>query len=449
MSTSAPLQPLRVEQVVTYLRVFGLVAGVPTILLAHFPGPTRLQLAWGIQAVLLVGTVALVVWRRHMRAGDETAVLVAGFALNAVVIAGYVLAFTHLVPNVAWAMIFTLLADAALRFGVRGAIAGWALSALLFAVQAQAHEAATGTATPPVAYVFVLGTLVGAAGVLAVFTVTLQRQARLAQQQALALSDANRVRERLLAMSTHEFRGSLAAMTLTAETVRANLDRLGTERAATLLGEVDRHGRHLSRLVDDLVTVAQADSETIGVRPRWDDLPSSVQVALAAAARHRDDHLLTVSVEPLFCELDHERFQQVLRNLLENAYKYSPAGSRVVVIAAHRDDHVELRVADDGPGIPAAERERVFEPYGRRRDAPSRSDSSGLGLYVVRQIVAAMDGSLELHTSSGGTEFVVMLPARTATAGLRAVPDKPDFGGDDDNGGNDPHGAGPRDAVRH
>jgi signal transduction histidine kinase len=427
MSASAPLRPMRIEQVVTYLRVFGLVAGVPTLLLASFPGAARLQLAWGIQGVLLVGTVALVVWRHTMRPGDERAVLLAGFVLNAVVIAGYVLAFTHIEPNVAWAMVFTLLADAALRFGVRGAVVGWFVSALAYWVQAQAHEAATGVSTPVVAYVYVLATLAGAAGILAIFTVTMERQAKLAQQQALALADANRVRERLLAMSSHEFRGSLAAMMLAADTVRTNLARLGPERSATLLGEVDRHGKNLSRLVDDLFTVAQARNDSIEVRRRWDSLPESVQVALAAANRYREGHMLTVSVEPIACELDHERFQQVVRNLVENAYKYSSDGSRVVVIAAHIAGRVELRVGDDGPGIPAADRERIFEPFSRRRGTTGRSerDSSGLGLYVVQQIVAAMDGALELHTSSEGTEFVVSLPAQVSTT-LRTVPDQPE-----------------------
>jgi signal transduction histidine kinase len=432
MSASA-LQPLRVEQVVTYLRVFGLVAGVPTILLATFPGEARLQLVWGIQGVLLAGTIALVVWRHSMRPGDERAVLMAGFALNAVVIAGYVIAFSHLEPNVAWAMVFTLIADAALRFGVHGAVVGWVLSALLFLLQAQAHEAATDVGMPPVAYLYVLASLAGAAGILAVFTVTLERQARMAQQQALALADANRVRERLLAISSHEFRGSLAAMMLAADTVRANLDRLGPERSAKLLREVDRHGTNLSRLVDDLFAVAQAQNDSIQVRRRWDDLQSSVQVALAAANRHRDGHTLTVSVEPISCEIDHERFQQVVRNLVENAYKYSPNGSRVLVIASHRGDHVELRVRDEGPGIPAGDRERIFEPFSRRRGAASRSDSAGLGLYVVQQIVAAMDGVLELHTSSEGTEFVVWLPAGVSSS-LRSVTDQADGRKSRDNG---------------
>jgi len=417
-----PLRPVRVEQVVTYLRAFGFVAAVPTILLVSFPGAARLELAWGSQVVLLLGTLGLWLWRRHARPADERLLLTAGFVLDAVVIAGFVLAFSHLVPNVAWAMVFTLLADAALRFGVRGAVLGLVLSVLLFVVQAQAYEAATGTATTAGGYLYVLATLVGAAGILAVFTATLERQARMAQQQALALGDANRVRERLLAMSSHEFRGSLAAMLLAADTVRVHHEHLRPQRVASLLGEVDRHGRHLSRLVDDLFAVARASSEAIRVRRRWDDLEASVEQALAAADRHRDGHHLTVSVETVSCELDHERFQQVVRNLVENAYKYAPSGSRVVVMATHHDGHVELRVGDDGPGIPAAEREHVFEPFSRRRGAAERDDSAGLGLYVVQQIVSALDGSLDLHTSAAGTEFVVVLPA-AATESLRVLPD--------------------------
>ena len=79
MSASMPLRPVRVEQVVTYLRVFGFVAGVPTILLAPFPGMPRAQLAWGAEAVLLLGTLALWLWRRHARPSDEWLLLTAGF----------------------------------------------------------------------------------------------------------------------------------------------------------------------------------------------------------------------------------------------------------------------------------------------------------------------------------------------------------------------------------
>ncbi|MDQ4009086.1 MAG: ATP-binding protein, partial [Actinomycetota bacterium] len=200
------------------------------------------------------------------------------------------------------------------------------------------------------------------------------------------------------------------------------------------------------------VTVAQARSEVIQVRPRWDDLQASVQVALAAAGRHRAGHRLTVSVEPLSCELDHERFQQVLRNLVENAYKYSPPDSRVVVLARRDNHRLELRVADDGPGIPAAERERVFEPFrrlrGTRVHGDGAGDSSGLGLYVVQQIVAAMGGSLELHTSSGGTEFVVSLPAQVS-APLKAVPDRSRSRGYAHNEGPGAAGSSAADAAHH
>jgi signal transduction histidine kinase len=420
MSASTPLGPLRVEQVMTYLRVFGLLAGLLAILLAAFPDAAHTRLAWGIEVVLLLGTVGLALWRHHLRPGDGPALQVGGFVVDALVICGYVLAFTHLRPNVAWVMVFTLLADAALRFGVRGAALGFGLSAVLYVLQAWAYEMVTGVATPAASYVYVIGTLAGAAGVLAVFTVTLERQARAARQQALDLADANRVRERLLAMVSHEFRGSLAAMTLAANTVRDNLARLGPQRAAGLLGEVDRHGRYLNRLVEDLVAVARASSDTAEVSRRWDDLPASVETALAAAARHRDGHHLTVSVEPVACEVDHERLQQVVRNLVENAYKYTPSHSGVTVTARHEGTHLLLRVADDGPGIPAAERDRVFEPF-TRRAAAGRGDSAGLGLYVVQQVVTAMGGSLDLRTSSGGTEFVVRVPAEVSPQ-LRSVP---------------------------
>lgn len=413
MTPVMPLQGLRVEQLMTYLRVFGLVVGVPTILLADFPDPQRLRLAWGIHAVLLLGTAGLALWRRHTRQCDETLVLVAGFVLDAIVIAGYVLAFSHLEPNVAWAMIFTLLADGALRFGFLGSLVGLILSGLLFIAQAQAHAAVTGDDTPLAAHLFVLGTLVGAAGLVAVFTTALARQARVSQRQALALADAQRFRERLLAMSGHEFRGSLAALVLATRTVRGNTARLGPERADALLREVERHARNLERLTEDLFAAARAEGQALQVDRRWDDLPSSLRVALVAAERFRDEHVVEMSVPPVACEIDHERVQQVVRNLVENAYKYAPAGSRVTVDAAQRDGHLEIRVGDAGPGIPPSEQERVFEPFRRRRGDSTDQDNAGLGLYVVKQLVAAMDGTVELHTSSRGSEFAIRLPAQT------------------------------------
>jgi two-component system sensor histidine kinase KdpD len=100
----------------------------------------------------------------------------------------------------------------------------------------------------------------------------------------------------------------------------------------------------------------------------------------------------------------------VLVNLLENALKFSPAGERIEVDVTQRGSEVLLRVTDRGPGLPASERERVFEPF--QRGAAARAGSgAGLGLAIARGFVEANGGRLWAEASGEGASFVVALPA--------------------------------------
>ena len=107
---------------------------------------------------------------------------------------------------------------------------------------------------------------------------------------------------------------------------------------------------------------------------------------------------------------DDALIRQVLRNLLSNAAKYSPAGSTVSVAAMAVGDELEVRVADEGPGIAAEQRDRVFELFYRGSTA-ARIAGSGVGLYVARTLMEAMGGSVGIAPSERGAEFVLRLPA--------------------------------------
>ncbi|HET7325880.1 MAG TPA: ATP-binding protein [Nocardioidaceae bacterium] len=407
---NTPLSPSGVEQLVGYLRVFGLLAGVPLVLLTEFP-----DTAWFVLAVATLAALSaltLVLWLAPRWSSWRPGVFVhVGFGADVVVIIGLVLAFAHVQPNVSWAAVFTLLADAALRYGVWGAVVGLLLGGALFAAQVQLHAAATGQPVDPAGYLFAASTLVGVAGALAGFSHAVDRQHRTTDEHARTLADAERVRDRLLAASAHELQGSLTAVHLGADTVRMHADQMTPQQIRTTLDVVVRQSAYLRRLVSDLLSVARAHSEDVSLTSTTADVADTIDGALAAANRHRDQHLLELSVPRMVADLDHERLQQVVRNLVENAFKYTPPGGRVSLSAQHHGDVFELRVADSGPGIPSADRERIFEPFRRRADSSERADSVGLGLYLVKQIVDAMDGTLDLYTSSTGSEFVVRLPA--------------------------------------
>jgi two-component system, OmpR family, sensor histidine kinase KdpD len=111
--------------------------------------------------------------------------------------------------------------------------------------------------------------------------------------------------------------------------------------------------------------------------------------------------------------------QQVVRNLVENAFKYSPAGSTVTMTTRRVPAGVELGVADQGSGIAAEQQAGLFEPF-RRGDNVGSSKGVGLGLYVVSRIVSAASGTIRVESvqpAHGGTRFVVTLPCSTQPVG--------------------------------
>jgi signal transduction histidine kinase len=132
--------------------------------------------------------------------------------------------------------------------------------------------------------------------------------------------------------------------------------------------------------------------------------------------RHR--LVATLPDAPLPVRCDPERIEQVIGNLITNAIKYSPEGGTIEVSAAARGDRVELAVRDSGVGIPADELAHVFDPF--RRVAATRhvAPGAGLGLFVVRRIVEAHGGTIEVDSAPGaGSTFRIGLQALSATTG--------------------------------
>ena len=133
-----PLWAAQVERIVALLRLFGLVAGVLLILLSDFTHPEMLVLAWATLTVLTVASVPIWFWG-WSTGWSSPAIVHVGFALDVLLILGYAVSFAHIQPNVSWAVAFTVLADATMRYGVRGAVLGALLGAGVFVAQARAH----------------------------------------------------------------------------------------------------------------------------------------------------------------------------------------------------------------------------------------------------------------------------------------------------------------------
>lgn len=211
--------------------------------------------------------------------------------------------------------------------------------------------------------------------------------------------------------AAHEFRTPLAVLKTRIGLFRKKGDmspQAVQEFVRTVEGEVDR----LSAIVGSLLELTNLEQSGREERVAADGLLREVTEEMTVQARARQISLLLVA-DP--CEVTGNRalLRQAVSNLVENAVKYSPDGSKVQLIARRGEDCVILEVTDQGSGIPKELQERVFEPFFRVDDARSRQQGgAGLGLALVRAIVEAHGGTVCVEENDGGgSRFVVKLPA--------------------------------------
>ncbi len=232
-------------------------------------------------------------------------------------------------------------------------------------------------------------------------------------------SELVRLRSDFVSSVSHELRTPLAQVRLFLETLR--LGRFETEEQREwLLAHLDRETTRLGNLVDNVLQFSPAGHQP--TPPPLEPLDVATEVgetvrAFAPLARSRRVEIRMELAPGLVAPLDRARFRQLVLNLLDNAVKYGPPGQTVTVGATTRGSSVRVSVADEGPGVPPAERERVWEPYFRGRSPDVRAiGGSGIGLSVVREAVERHGGSAWIDPNvSRGTTVIIEIPGLPAT----------------------------------
>jgi two-component system sensor histidine kinase KdpD len=225
-------------------------------------------------------------------------------------------------------------------------------------------------------------------------------------EHALALREADELKNALLASVSHDLRTPLTTIKALAHDLR----EAGHEEAATIEDEADR----LNRFVADLLDLSRLEGGAFTVTPEVNAVEDLVGAALqrvSGLVREHEVHVHLDTTEPLLVgRFDLVHSVRIVVNLLENAAKYSPAGSAIELSAERRDDEVCIAISDRGIGVPAGEEERIFEPFYR----PGRPDvgSAGLGLSIARRMAEAQGGTVRYAPrAGGGSTFVLHLPA--------------------------------------
>jgi signal transduction histidine kinase len=184
------------------------------------------------------------------------------------------------------------------------------------------------------------------------------------------------------------------------------------ERLEAAITNVDA----ITSLTRDLLDVSRLEEGMLHLEPSLIDIRSLFNSVARAMATDKVSIDIDVP-EGLAAPGDHARIRQVLTNLLGNAVHHSPKGSTIRLVAASGVDAVELRVEDQGPGVPTDLMPRVFTRYARG----PRSTGLGLGLYLAERIAAAHGGALTLESSPSGAIFTLRLPIRPTAASASAT----------------------------
>jgi two-component system OmpR family sensor kinase len=233
---------------------------------------------------------------------------------------------------------------------------------------------------------------------------------------ALAARHASETRvRRFVADASHELRTPLAAIRGYAELTRRGHEPVPPE-VAHAMTRVESEATRMTALVEDLLLLARLDR---GRPPATEPVDLSRLLVDAAADAHAagPGHRwrLDLPEEPVMTVGDAAHLHQVVTNLLANARTHTPPGTTVTASLTTDAGQALLRVADDGPGIPADLLPEVFERFARGDTSRSRTaGGTGLGLAIVAAVVAAHHGSVQVRSESGRTVFTVLLPARSA-----------------------------------
>jgi len=230
-------------------------------------------------------------------------------------------------------------------------------------------------------------------------------------QTSTVQMESERLRNSLLSAISHDLRTPLASLVGLAETLQ--LTRPAPTPQQAEIADAMRHSAlRMNALVNNLLDMARLESGAVQLNRQWQPLEEVVGSALAACAPALAGRPVQVALAddlPLL-HLDAVLVERVFVNLLENAAKYTPAGSAVAIGARVDGDQVRVTIDDHGPGLPAGREETIFEKFERGRKE-STTPGVGLGLAICRAIMQAHGGSIRGETrAGGGARFTLLLP---------------------------------------
>ena len=238
-------------------------------------------------------------------------------------------------------------------------------------------------------------------------------QARDLAQQVEAARQSEQLRATLVDAMAHEFKTPLTLIKAATTSLLANPD-VPAESRREQITIADDEAEHLRELIDDAIEMARLDKAHIEIHPELADLQDTLQNVLASMRTELVEHPIQILCDEALPPIpfDKRLMKLAIRQLLDNALKYTPAETPVEMSAQLKDGVLTLEVTDHGRGIPADEQLRIFERFYRSPSVKHQIPGSGLGLSIAHGIVQAHHGEVTLSSEPGRTTFRITLPVQ-------------------------------------
>jgi two-component system sensor histidine kinase KdpD len=232
--------------------------------------------------------------------------------------------------------------------------------------------------------------------------------------QARLLQESERLRSALLTSISHDLRTPLASVLGALTSLRSFDDRYDPQTRRDLLDTAQEEAERLNRFVGNLLDMTKLEAGAIEIRRDPLDLADIIGSAVRHARTVIEPRHVAIDMPPdlPMPALDFVLFEQALFNLLDNAAKYTPPSSTISVAVRHVADRVTIEIADEGPGIPPADLERIFDKFYRVRSSDHQRAGTGLGLVVSRGFIEAQGGRIVAgnRNDCSGAVFTITLP---------------------------------------